>query len=96
MSGRAIESDKDYSREFPLVALEYSEVINRAYNDIYNHETKEFDMLVGPTQEVFGDYQYKTRLFESLKASMLIPRIEKHLAHGKEGSCFPSSQTGKR
>jgi len=88
MSGRAIESDKDYSREFPLVALDQSEVMNAAFSDIFNYETREFDEMMSSAREVFYNYQYSTRLFESLKASMSIDRIKKHLDKGRKVVVF--------
>ena len=88
MSGRAIESDMDYSREFPLVALDNAELFNNGLNDIFNYETKEFEGLQSAARDVFYDYNYTTQLFESLKASMVIPRIEKHLALGRKVVVF--------
>ncbi len=84
MSGRAIESEKDYSREFPLVTLDNAEVFNKALSDIFNYETKEFDGLMDAARKVFYNYNYTTQLFESLKASMVIPRIHKHLDLGRK------------
>jgi len=85
MSGRAIESDKDYSREFPLVALEQSEVFNKALNEIYSEE---FGGLADAAHNVFSDYNYTTKLFESLKASMNIQRIQDHLDLGRKVIVF--------
>lgn len=85
MSGRAIESDKDYSREFPLVALEQAEVFNKALNEIYSEE---FEGLADAARDVFSDYNYTTKLFESLKASMNIERIKDHLALGRKVIVF--------
>ena len=85
MSGRAIESDKDYSREFPLVTLDNAETFNRALNEIY---TDEFKALKDAANNVFHDYNYTTKLFESLKASMCIPRIQDHLDLGRKVVIF--------
>jgi len=85
MSGRAIESDKDYSREFPLVALEQAEVFNKALNEIYSEE---FNGLSNAAGKVFSDYNYTTKLFESLKASMSISRIQDHLDLGRKVIVF--------
>ena len=85
MSGRAIESDKDYSREFPLVALDKAEVFNQALNEIYSDE---FGELSEAAHKVFNDYNYTTKLFESLKASMNIQRIQDHLDLGRKVIVF--------
>lgn len=79
MSGRAIESERDYSREYPLVALDRAEDMNKAFNDVFNYVTNEFQGLRDAAREVFYNYNYTTKLFESLKASLVIPRINKHL-----------------
>lgn len=88
MSGRAIESEQDYSREFPLVALDKSELINRAYSDIYNYSTKEFSELTTAAGEVFHNYNYTTKLFESLKTSMVLPRVKEHIKLGRKVVLF--------
>ncbi|MFW9598168.1 MAG: DEAD/DEAH box helicase family protein, partial [Paludibacter sp.] len=85
MSGRAIESDKDYSREFPLVTLDNAETFNRALNEIYSDE---FKALKEAANNVFHDYNYTTKLFESLKASMSIQRIQDHLDLGRKVVIF--------
>jgi hypothetical protein len=89
MSGRALESDKDYSREFPLVALDHSEDFNKAFNDIFNYrENPLFKGLNEAAREVFYDYNYTTKLLESLRASMVIPRIQDHLDLGRKVVVF--------
>lgn len=88
MSGRSIESNKDYAREFPKVSGLNTELINKAFLDIFNYETKEFDGLRDAARDVFYNHNYSTQLFESLKSSMSIPRIEKHLELGRKVVVF--------
>lgn len=88
MSGRAIESDRDYSREFPKVAGFNSESFNKAFNDIFNYETNEFSGLQEAARDVFFNYNYTTQLFESLKTSMGMDRIKKHIALGRQVVIF--------
>lgn len=83
MSGRAIESDKDYSREFPRVTLDNADTFNTALNEIMSNDAP-FGALRDAAMNVFRDYNYTTKLFESLKASMSIPRIQDHLDLGRK------------
>lgn len=79
LSGSPIDSEKDYSREFPLVAGFNSEDFNKAFNDIFNYENGKYALLRDAGIKVFFNYQYTVPLFESLKASMTIDRIKKHI-----------------
>jgi hypothetical protein len=89
MSGRAIESNMDYSREFPLVALDNADLINQGFSEIFTHgEGGQFQGLQAIARDVFFDYNYTTQLFESLRASMSIPRIGKHLEMGRKVVVF--------
>jgi hypothetical protein len=88
MSGRAIESNQDYAREFPRVAGLNTEDINRAFSDIYNYQTNLYDGLRDAARKVFYDYNYTTQLFESLRTSVSIPRIQKHLELGRKVVVF--------
>lgn len=88
-SGRAIDSPMDYGREFPKVAGGFnSELFNKAFSDIFNYTTKEFEHLRGYVREVFYDYQFSTQLFEVMKASMNMDRIQQHLDLGRKVVIF--------
>lgn len=84
MSGRKISLEYDYSREFPLVSGFNAEMFNKAFNDIMSRMDGEFKYLSEYTKEVFGDYHYSTKLYEALRASMIIPRLEKHIDMGRK------------
>lgn len=88
MSGRVIESERDYSREFPRVAGLQTNDINQAFSDIYNYEANDFKRLRDAARSVFYDYNYSTQLFESLRTSVSIPRIRKHIELGRKVVVF--------
>jgi hypothetical protein len=88
MSGRAIDSDKDYARHFPLVTGFNSDIFNTAVADIFNYRENEFDTLREHARSMFFEYNYTTQLLESMKASASIPRIEKHIEMGRKVVVF--------
>lgn len=88
LSGYPIDSEKDYSREFPLVAGFNSEAFNKAFNDIFNYDNGQFTMLSDAARKIFYNYIYTTPLFEALKTSAYIDRIKKHQALGRKVVIF--------
>lgn len=88
MSGRPIESNMDYSRDFPKVTGFNSNEFNRAFSSIYNYENDEFARLREPAKAVFFNHNYTIPLFESLKTSMSIDRIKKQLDLGRKVVVF--------
>jgi len=92
MSGRAIISEMDYSREFPLVSGFNSEHFNRAFSDIFKYEEAEFNHLAAAARKVFYNYHFTTQLFESLKTSASIDRIQQHLDLGRKVVVFHRRQ----
>ena len=83
MSGRIIDSEYDYSRDFPVVSVEHAEEINNAAEEILRD--KYFNMAY---HKVFGNYNYAGALFETLKVATLIPRIKQHLEAGRKVVIF--------
>lgn len=83
MSGRIIDSEYDYSRDFPVVSVEHAEEINNAAEEILRD--KYFNMAY---HKVFGNYNYAGALFETLKVAALIPRIKQHLEAGRKVVIF--------
>ena len=83
MSGRIIDSEYDYSRDFPVVSVEHAEEINRYVDEIAMDEY--FSLAY---RKVFCDYNYSGALFETLKVAALIPRIKQHLAAGRKVVIF--------
>ena len=87
MSGRIIDSEYDYSRDFPVVSVEHAEEINNAAEEILRD--KYFNMAY---HKVFGNYNYAGALFETLKVATLIPRIKQHLEAGRKSRDIPPSR----
>ena len=83
MSGRIIDSEYDYSRDFPVVSVEHAEEINNAAEEILRD--KYFNMAY---HKVLGNYNYAGALFETLKVATLIPRIKQHLEAGRKVVIF--------
>lgn len=95
MSGRMINSEMDYSRDFPTVTGFNSEVFNNALNDVFNYkEDAVFKSLRKSFSAVFYDYNYSTKLFEVLKTSASIDRIKKHLDEGRKIVVFHRRRQG--
>jgi len=84
VSGRAINSERDYERSFPRVTGMQTDKFNEAFNDIFNHQTNEFEELREAAFSVFYDYNYTTQLLEALKTSVSIDRMKKHLDLGRK------------
>lgn len=92
LSGRTINSDYDYSREFPIVTGFNSVEFNKAFNDIFNYEINKYDGLRDSAWKVLHNYNYRTQLFESLKMSMSVDRIKDHIALGRKVVIFHRRQ----
>ena len=85
MNGRIIDSEYDYSRDFPLVEVSMANEFNAAMEDIKRDPV----MKIFNENDVnaFGhldDYNWSTFLFEAMKVSALLPRIREHLARGRK------------
>ena len=83
MSGRIIDSEYDYSRDFPTVTGDYAPLFNEAVSDFYRSAA-----MREACSSVLGNYMYSSALFESMKANQIIPRIEEHLRHGRKVVVF--------
>ena len=86
-SGRVIDSEYDYSRDFPTVTFQFAPIFNGALEDIYfgDEELTPLSRIAG---EIFNDYNYSTALFETMKVSAVTPRIKEHLAKGRKVVIF--------
>ena len=82
MSGRVIDSEFDYSRDFPTVSLEMGERINSAIGSI--SEVEELRPLWSARNKVWGNYNYSSALFETMKVSAMVPRLKEHLKKGRK------------
>ena len=85
VSSTRLKLDKDYSREFVMLDDELGAMIDEGYERATN--TQEFKKLPAVCERRF-DYMYETQLMECIKARLVIPRIEQHLAMGRKVVVF--------
>ena len=94
ISGRALDIDKDYSRNFILLDSEIGQKINDGMNMFYDHKDGGFKERYPILSEVVPskkwNYLYINQLLESIKASLVIPRIEDHLKSNRKVVLFHS------
>lgn len=93
MSGRIIDSEYDYSRQFPSVTVSMAGAFNNALHDVYRED--EFKPLRDAFHAVFSNYNYSTALFETMKVSAVVPRIKEHLAMGRKVVIFHRRKASK-
>ncbi len=88
ISGRQIEVEKDYSREFVIVDSEIGKRIDEG-KELFNTEEfrKEYPLLHQFVDRKFN-YNYTNQLLECIKAKAVIPRIRQHLALGRKVVIF--------
>lgn len=94
-SGRVIDSEYDYSRDFPTVTFNMAPLFNAALEDVFNYQNKEFYPLADAFRAIFYDYNYSTALFETMKIAAITPRIRKHLAMGRKVVIFHRRKASK-
>lgn len=80
MSGRVIDSEFDYSRDFPTATLDRADELNKALNEL----AKEKGIISKAYWTVMGDYNYTSALFEAMKVSCILPRMKAHLDAGRK------------
>ncbi|MCD8286603.1 MAG: DEAD/DEAH box helicase family protein, partial [Clostridia bacterium] len=85
MSGRALDSPYDYSREFPKVDFPMAGEFNRAVEAL---STGEYSSLSPYFKSLFNDYAQQTAIFEILKTETAITRAGEHLAQGRKVVIF--------
>lgn len=86
MSGRVIDSEYDYSRDFPTVSLAMGDRINDAISSITEDES--LRPLWSARHKVWYDYNYSNALFETMKISAMAPRLKQHLDAGRKVVIF--------
>ncbi|OLL27477.1 hypothetical protein BTH42_32030 [Burkholderia sp. SRS-W-2-2016] len=92
VSGRKLELDQDYSRDFVELETNVGRRIDDALNAILDWQGQ-YGML---RQFIGGrfDYHAKNRLLENLKARDAVERAKKHLALGRKVVVFHGYKTG--
>lgn len=83
MSGRVIDSEWDYSRDFPTVTGDYAQRFNEAMEELQRDESTR-----AGASAVMRDHNYISALFESLKVNQIIPRLKEHMAAGRKVVVF--------
>ena len=84
MSGRVIDSEYDYSRDFPTVTFEKADELNSAFEEIKKME----GVISRAFYNVMTNYQYTSVLFEAMKTSCILPRIREHINAGRKVVLF--------
>lgn len=89
MSGRNLDNEYDYSREFPKLDLPEAAMFNDAIQSLtdgrFNMLKKYFSHLLGGDAE---SYHTATAYLEIFKAQMIAPRIREYLALGKKVTVY--------
>lgn len=89
MSTRMLNSEMDYSRDFPNIAGVNTQLINDAYNTVYDYnESNPYRPLIESFNKVFHNYNFTTSLLEIFKASAALERIQQHLDLGRQVVIF--------
>lgn len=85
-SGRIIDSEYDYSRDFPMVTLKRAQDINDAIEGVWREDA--LNPLSDALRQVWFNYNYTSALLETMKISATIPRIREHLKMGRKVVIF--------
>ncbi len=91
ISGRQLEVDKDYSREFVLVDSEIGQKINEGIKLFRSWDNKEFREKYHYLSEYAfrkWNYLYLNQLLEAIKATNSLQRIEQHINLGRKVVVF--------
>lgn len=88
ISGRQIDIDRDYSREFVLLNSEIGNKIDEGVREMTESGFREdFPMLTRYFKKKWT-YHFTRQLLENIKAGLSISRIEKHIALGRKVVVF--------
>lgn len=95
LSGRPIEVDKDYSREFVMTSAGVGADIDRGFSIIFDSRIKTADGKSGYKYPALSEYLrettkgiWKYRMLESIKAKSSIDRIKQHIKMGRKVIVF--------
>lgn len=84
ISGRKIEVEKDYSREFIILDSEIGRKIDEGFSILESNDFKKNYKELGKIIPYHLTWLYKNQLLESIKSKLIIPRMKKHLALGRK------------
>jgi SAM-dependent methyltransferase len=85
MSGRGLDSEWDYSREFPKLEVTGARLVNAAIAAL---TTGKYSALRPYFKHLLDDYAQSTAFFEVIKTSASIERIKEHIALGRKVVVF--------
>lgn len=88
ITGRQIQVDKDYSREFKILNSDIGNKIDEGLSILESNEfAKEYEYL-GQVTDQWITWLYKNQLLEAIKAKLAVPRIKKHIKLGRKVVVF--------
>lgn len=85
MSGRDLDSEYDYSREFPKLDFPMADTFNDAIQSLSDGR---FNILAPFFDHLLKDYNTMTGYLEIFKAQMIAPRIRQYVDLGKKVTLF--------
>lgn len=88
ISGRQIEVEKDYSREFVIVDSDIGRLIDEGKELLTSSEFRESYPLLSEFSYRKFNYNYTNQLLECIKAKAVIRRIRQHLSLGRKVVIF--------
>ena len=91
VSGRMLDIDKDYSREFFRVRSDLGEKIQAGMDMVMDY--KQYPAISALIHKLY-DYNYVTSLLECLKSKATVDEIKKDLAAGRKVVVFHNRNTG--
>ncbi|WP_321404013.1 LPD38 domain-containing protein [Maridesulfovibrio sp.] len=91
LSGRSLQLNQDYSRQFVDVPAQLGEKIQKGIESMSDRE--KYPDLAGIVHKAF-DYHYTTSLLEALKARSAVNRVQEHLDLGRKVVVFHSRNKG--
>ena len=91
VSGRMLDIDKDYSREFFRVQSDLGEKIQAGMDMVMDY--KQYPAISALIHKLY-DYNYVTSLLECLKSKATVDEIKKDLAAGRKVVVFHNRNTG--
>jgi hypothetical protein len=94
MSGRVLDSEYDYSRDFVLSTMQMADRFNSAVTDITRDE-KLRPLYQYAAKDTLFNYQYSNALFETMKVAAIAPRIQEHLNAGRKVVIFHRRKDSK-
>ncbi|MEM9363623.1 MAG: DEAD/DEAH box helicase [Bacteroidota bacterium] len=90
ISGRKIEVDKDYSREFVAINSHIGQKIDEGKSLFHSEEFRDKYPLLSKYHQKKFNYNYTNQLLECIKAKEVLPRIQQHLDLGRKVIIFHS------